>query len=442
MAKAAVSKKNNQQQAPIATAHVVEIASPAISKSRTWFYELLINSYIFIPVLVYFSVVSSYALNLPILDDYHAVLKFLNDYKGADLTTKVTLLLQQHNEHRILSTRLICAIYYGLTGGINFINLIYIANLQLVVIFIVLTIFIKKAVPKYWGIVSLMAGFCLFDLNNYDNADFAMCGMVNYGVIMLFLMSLLFYSFKNNKYLSLAIFCQIICIYSSGNGIIAAFVLVIFTIFDGEKIKIILSSLTFIIFSSLYYFHYTRVADESTYTHDLSKILPFFFHMTGGHFGYENGILIGVILLVVLVLALPVSKNLRIKQNTLPLLCIVFYFLASNGVISIFRSNVKMLDSYSSRYLINPNIITAIIFVLLFIKLEVYKYKWQIVIPVCILLLYTYSQNYTYGEAGFARYKARTQGQEYYFPIERAAEAKSIATQSCTLGIYCIQDER
>ncbi len=406
------------------------------------YYEWLINSWIFIPVLVYFKMVNQYALNLPIGDDYNAVLQFLNNFKTAAFSDKFGLLLQQHNEHRILSSRFIFLLYDTIAGNINFINLIFIANLQLVIIFIVAILFIKKAMPKYWNITALMVGFCIFDMNNYDNADFAMCGMQNYGVIMLFMLSLLFYSYDNRKYIIPAILCQIICIYSSGNGMIAAFVLVLFTVFIRDRKRIISSVVTFLIFTPLYFIHYTKAADQSTYSNDLSKIVPFYLHLAGGHFGYEIGVVAGVLMFIVLALVLPISKKIHIKENALPFLSILVFILVSNAVVSVFRSNVKMLDSYSSRYLIYPNMLAAIAFVLIMIKIDGYKFKWPVTIGVSLLFLYTYSQNYTYGEAGFERYQYRTQNQEYYFPAERVGEARDIANKSCQLGIYCIQNER
>jgi|GEM_PF-873809 len=418
-------------------------AQPAPSKPRSKFFELLINSWIFLPLLPYFKMVNQYDLNLPILDDYDSILKFLNNFKVASFGEKLALLFEQHNEHRIFAQRLIVVIYYFIAGNINFVNLIFIANLQLVVIFIVCVIFIKRAIPKYWNVIAFMVGVCIFDMNNYDNADFAMCGLVNYGVMMLFFLSLLCYSFKSNKYIWLAVLLQAICIFSSGNGIIAAFALVLYTIFTKDKVKIISCTTSFLVFAPLYFIHYQKVTDQTAlYTTDLSKIVPFFLHLVGGHFGYELGVIAGVALLVILLVVFPFEKKWKINEYALPFLCIAAFILASDSIMSVTRSGVKMLDSYSSRYLINPDMLAAITFVLIAIKFEGHKLKWPVTIGLSIVLAYMYSLNYTYGEAGFARYQYRTQSQEYYYLPDKIPYAKAIADRSCQLGIYCIKEER
>ena len=416
---------------------------PALAKPRSKFFELLINSWIFLPLLPYFKMVNEYDLNLPILDDYDSILRFLNNFKVASFTDKLTLLFEQHNEHRIFAQRLIVVIYYYIAGNINFINLILIANLQLVVIFVVCTIFIKRAIPKYWNVIAFMVGVCLFDMNNYDNADFAMCGIVNYGIIMLFLLSLLLYTNKSNKYLWLAVVLQVTCIFSNGNGMIAAFALVLYTIFTKDKAKIISCAVAFLAFVPLYFINYKKVGEQTAlYTTDLSKVIPFFLHLVGGHFGYEQGVLAGVMILPILLLAFPLQKKWKIKEYALPFLCIAAFILASDAVVAFSRSGVKMLDSYSSRYLIYPNILASLTFILIAVRLEGHKLKWPVTICLSIILFYTYSLNYTYGEAGFARYQYRTQGQEYYYLPDKIPYAKNIADRSCQLGIYCIKEER
>ena len=74
---------------------------------------------------IYCLTVIRYAYNMPVGDDYDAILNFLNQYFETDWLSKLQLLFGQHNEHRILLTRLISVIDLSIFGSINFSHLIW-----------------------------------------------------------------------------------------------------------------------------------------------------------------------------------------------------------------------------------------------------------------------------------------------------------------------------
>src|SRR4051812_42559084 len=97
-----------------------------------------------IPAIVYFAIVCQYAVNIPSQDDYGATLDFLCQYKLAHGTDKIWLLFSQHNEHRILSSRIVYVLYNQLSGTINFRHIIILANLQLLLVFVVTVALIRQ----------------------------------------------------------------------------------------------------------------------------------------------------------------------------------------------------------------------------------------------------------------------------------------------------------
>jgi len=411
------------------------------------YYSYLINFWIFIPAVIYFTVVNKYIVNIPCLDDYNAVLEFLTKFKTTSGIDKWALLFSQHADHRILHSRIIYVLYYYIFGKINFIHIILIANFQLVIIFFILTRFIKKAIPKYWNIISLVVGFCLFDLSSYENADFAMCGLQNYGVIMLFLISLYLFNLDGRKFIVLATLFEVICLFSSGNGLICALCITIFLVFKREKIKYIASGCVFLVCSPLYYFHYTK----STAMGSVSEVFAsmrdtrFFFHMLGSHFSYENGILIGVVVLGALLLMFPANLKLKFKPETLPFFCVLLALFGTVITISIFRSSAGEIASYWSRYIVYSHIIVAILFVFVCIKFEGKKPFWYLGAVGVVVLLFAYKSNYEYGENMLEMTKKRLEYYPYYYGSHSPADmntAKAIETEACKQGIYCIQDER
>lgn len=107
--------------------------------------QFLKDAWIFLPAVPYFVVVLQNAPNVPIMDDYDAILAFLNNWRGADLMGKLSLLFQQYNEHRLLHSRIVYVLYYSLFGNVDFRNLILLADLQLVIIASVSVYFIRMS---------------------------------------------------------------------------------------------------------------------------------------------------------------------------------------------------------------------------------------------------------------------------------------------------------
>jgi len=439
--------------------YTTEKKAPVINTSETGrnsnigiigkYLPALINFWIFIPVIIYFAVINKYTVNIPFNDDYDAILGFLTKFKNATGVDKIGLLFSQHGDHRIFHSRIVYVVYYFIFGKINFVHIIFLANVQLVVIFVILIHFIKKAIPKYWNIVSLVTGFCLFDLSSFENADFAMCGMQNYGVIMLFFISLYFYSLPGKKNIFLGGLFEAICIFSSGNGVICAACLTAFLILNRGKVGSLVSGAILLACGALYYFHYTK----STAVGSVSEIFTsardtrFFFHMIGSHFSYENGIEAGVCMFILLIALIPVNMKFVFKQGTLPFICILGVLLGTIVTISVFRSGAGEIASYWSRYIIYAHIIASILFIFLWIKLDGKKLFWYLMASAAIVLLFAYKSNFDYGDTNLALMKKRLEYTPYYYfanghSNEEIEKAKAIEAAACKEGIYCIQDER
>ncbi len=401
----------------------------------------LVNAWIFIPALIYFVLVTQYAVNVPMKDDYDAILNFLNSYSHTpSFFHKLGLLFAQHNEHRIFSTRLITVLYYSIFGNVNFRNLILIGNLQLMVIFLISVYFIRRCLPKYRNIVSFIWGLCLFDPSGYENGDVAMTSLQNFGIVMLFLASIFFYSRDPKRNLVPAALFQLVCIFSSGNGIPGAFIIMLFTLFSRDKWKIIVSTAILLFFSPLYFYHYIRPAPLPGVEQGISAgtAIPYFLKMCGAHFSFENSLLFGIVVLVVLLLTLPFDRKTLVKRPALPLVCLAAFLLVTVGVISLLRSGSQPF--YASRYLIYTHLLAAIAILFVFMKLPDIKKLWPVAVIFSAGMIYAYSGNYRYGKSGFIRENLRLETLDYYYPDRE--RAKTIAAEACQSGIYCIQDEK
>lgn len=404
-------------------------------------YYLLIS---LIPIYLFFSMVDRYAVNIPILDDWDAILGFTVDWYDAGNNEKFSLLLSQHNEHRIFTSRLVYALYYSLTQKIDFITLGLIANLQLLVIFGFLVYFSTRLIKLTWPVISIFTALCVFDPSNYENSMMAMAGMANYGVIMLFLISLFFYSLNSKRFVILATFFQIICAFSNGNGLIAGVVLVFYCLAEKDRIKLSSSIIAFLL-SVVFYFQDYHSTQNNLTGKGIFPILEFFLRLMGGHFGRDYRIFIAILvsISVLFFIYLLIPKIKKAEKESLPFLALTLFIILSTGSVAVFRSAEESkieAFSYSSRYLIYPHLFAAIAFILLAYILEKTKIKWIAISIVGFIYIKAYATNYSFGEAMFNVYRNRAIMNKYHYPIQE--KASKIETKACEKKIYCLEENR
>lgn len=94
---------------------------------------------------------------------------------------KTQLLFARHNEHRILTTRLLAALSHATTGQVHYGFLAFCGNLSLLGVGVVLyRVFQKYALSLSYF---LPIPFLLFPLSHFDNTFFGLAGPENFGVI-------------------------------------------------------------------------------------------------------------------------------------------------------------------------------------------------------------------------------------------------------------------
>jgi hypothetical protein len=437
------SKQLNKTLKSKDTGSLPEVDNANKPNYRKAFIRTLPYSWLLLPFIILLKAVAEYTYNIPKLDDYDAILKFLNNFTQADFITRLQLLFAQHNEHRIVTSRIVYLLEYYLTGDVDFKSIIYIGNLQLIPIFIILIYFITRFVKSMWVIPAFIASLCLFDLAGYDNSGFAMGSMQNYGVVMYFLFSLYFYHTKGKHNIWLAPLLQILCTFSSGNGMIGSMVIAASVMFTNDKRLKIISAITFVVFSGLYFIGYSGSDDPNNKISGIAQIIPFYLVELGAHFGFENAKLAGCIVLVLLAIFFPIGKKFKLNNGAVPLLAILFFALGSLLTSAIFRSSSENMQlAYASRYFIYNNIITAILLCLIFAKVNGKKAQWPVTIALVILILAAYQHNYQYGIDNYKLQESRLLGKEYYYPNDRIEEARANAEKSCQLDIYCIEEHR
>ncbi len=404
-----------------------------VTYNKNW-YSWLRYFWIFIPAFLYFRMVSHYAVNIPWSDDYDSTLGFLLNFKVASFGEKLRLLFSQHNEHRIFFSRIICLTYHAMFGPVNFRALTFIGNTQLLLTFFISVYFIKKCLPKYWSIVAFVWGLCLFDLNMYENAGVSQTSLANYSVVMMFFISLFFYSRAKKIYLIPAVIAQILCVYSSGNGILASLILAVYTLYTKDRLKAVCGTAVFLIFTPLYFVGYVSPYHEKVPL-TIKGMVFFFMGMTGSHFSAPHGARVALLLIPAGILVFPLKKKEWAEPDILPVICILAFTFATICSAALFRSNVVDAVYYGSKYMIYPNLLAAIFFFLVFLKLRNSRALWPVMVVSTGIMLWTYSENYKAGRGNFALENHKLTTWNYYYPD--TVKARLLTENACKAGIYC-----
>lgn len=134
-------------------------------------------------VVFYALILAIYSYNFPFYDDYIAVLEVVEKWlSSTDVSEKISVLFEQHNEHRILYIRLISLFDYYLRGSVHFTDLIWVGNVSLLVWLFLLfkSIDFFQNNLKYWVLIPVV--LLVFQFQSWDNTFWSMASLANFGI--------------------------------------------------------------------------------------------------------------------------------------------------------------------------------------------------------------------------------------------------------------------
>jgi len=186
-----------------------------------------------LPVLLYFLLFARFAVNIPFGDDY-AVLSFVLNFTNPHVPAKAPLLFSQHNEHRIVTLRMVLLLFYRAFHRIDFVLIALLGNLGLLGI---TALFSRMPAPQTlaradpfspsWAAaaVILPPSYLIFQLQHYEILNWAMCAFTNVFVLLFSFLSLyLLTRFDTVRAFVLAIGFSILAAYTNGNGVFVFFI--------------------------------------------------------------------------------------------------------------------------------------------------------------------------------------------------------------------------
>jgi hypothetical protein len=286
---------------------------------------------------------------MPVGDDYDAILRFLNQYVSADWSSRFHLLLGQHNEHRILLTRLISSADLAIFGTLNFSHLIWFGALGWLA-----TVFAFWRFSRLYGITFIQFSPIIILLSSFSHFDimtWAMTSIQQYYQIFFAVMAI---GYMVNNRVFACLLWYICAVFTGGGGLALAPLISIYY-FAEKKWSDLLMSLVVSAALFLLYFRFLPYASPiknkalEALAHP-QECIGYLLGFLGGwsnisHLGVGSIILGGLILLACFLLG---AK--RSKIQTPFFFWFSLYIVAIAALAALNRYDLGVITSGDSRY--------------------------------------------------------------------------------------------
>ena len=319
-------------------------------------------------IVIYFTLVYNFTINIPMADDFGAIQDFLIKFKlSSSLKEKFCLLFSQYDLHRILFAKLIVLFVYAFSGGINYSAFIFIGNLLL----LGLSFFMLQTVTnkKFTGIYILLFVLLFFNGQNFDTSTWAMPSIANVGV--LFAATVSMYCMLNTKhnlyYCGLAL--SALTIFSNGNGMFIIPPIAIGLYLQNRKKLIIPFLCITLIFVLFYFYNFNGTSRTNIEFVDLIKnvhiLLSNFFIFIGLNFWIPSYKIFSFLagLFCILIYLFGICKKWY-ENNILIYALLTFYFLSAAAVAIGWFSDGEIVGALRYRIYSSPIIILTLFLII------------------------------------------------------------------------------
>jgi hypothetical protein len=311
---------------------------------------------LFLPVIFYSFIQYKFSINIPLLDDYDAILNFLNNYIDSEtITDKIELIFSQHNEHRIVFTRVVVLLQYYISGHVNFSILAFLGNLAwYLTIFLVFLQFKKLNLPQFYF---LPIPYLAFQIYHYS-VSWSMMSLQNYYVLLFALCSFYFLTEKNNLFVSIVF--SILATFTSGSGFLSIFIIIFYLILEKKWKQLITMVILSCLVLIIYFYNYNKLGHTLIIRFkDLGIMALYFFSFLGSFIKFKwAAIIIGIAIVISYIYF--VYKKYYI---TYKLFLLVFSFVILTAfLLLIARYSLGFEQALSSRYTIYSLIFLIIMY--------------------------------------------------------------------------------
>lgn len=378
--------------------------------------NILATSLILFPIAVFYLVFQKYTVNIPHWDDF-AIRNTLAQILETDsFSEKIKLLFSQHNEHRILVTRLSAWMVYLLQDTLNLKSLMFIGIAALIGLHV---IFYQISKRYNFPLLALVpVSFILFNIGLFENTFWGMASVQNFGVIFFAFLTFYWLVFSIEKhyqyYFYLALFSCFIGVFASSNGIIIPLIGCLILLVQQRKKQLFTWLGGSTVFVAGFFFNFQKNPDNVIKTDfsDFKTIIKGLFATFGSVLDSSSiapnkhldlAMALGLFLLIFMCMfayqVIFKKYNLTQRTNDLFLLaCLAFIGITSVGIV-VARISYGIDILLTSKYKIY-SVLSLIIFYLVALNSLAERHKnnfIQLAIFVGIVFnFYTYITDYQY----------------------------------------------
>jgi hypothetical protein len=379
-------------------------------QKKSWAQKAPALCLILIPLALFGYIFQKYAINIPHWDDL-AIRNSLADFLTTNsFSAKIRILFAQHNEHRIVLTRIFALLVYFFRGTLDLKILMLIGNMSLFGILVIFYRFTRRTDLALLALVPI--AYLLFNTGLYENVFWGMASVQNFWVGFLAFVSFYFlifsYGTSNKNYFSIGIVTSFLGIFTSSNGVLIPIIGVAILLFQKRYRELTIWSISSFLFLFLYFFQYQSSPDKAAKVDfsspailtkgilavigsavDISFIAP------DKHL--DLSMATGVVLLIIFALSgiqtLFRKYDINRRNNDLYLIsCLMFLVVTCVG-IALGRISYGIEVLLTSKYKINSVLILCLCYLIILNSLA--KQKQQKIINVAIVLsigfnFYTY----------------------------------------------------
>ncbi len=324
---------------------------------------------VFLPALLFFGILSEYLCNLPLFDDYRALLNYLNaEVQTQGVSGKLSYFLaSQHNEYKLFFEHAVVWLNIGLAGHLDFRFLCMLGNCFVLVLAVQLW---KMFLPDQHGlnrrlIYFIPVSWLLFQLEYVETVDWAMGSLQNLPVIVFSFGSIILLSRPGLRSFLGSMACLALAVGSSGNGFVVIPVGLLMLVRSHRYRRIIPWMLVSAGTLAAYAYRYNFMSSQSPHSQSIFStlmhirfdyILAFLGSAAGHpeHAGpFVRSLIVGLLLCAFYVV---VWWQGYFRKRPVVAHCVLFLFITGVGVAGI-RSDLGLMQSLSSRYAIYSDLL-------------------------------------------------------------------------------------
>lgn len=376
--------------------------------------NILATLLILIPIAVFYLVFQKYAVNIPHWDDFAIRNTLAQMLETNSFSEKIKLLFSQHNEHRILLTRLSAWIIYLLQGTLNLKSLMFIGFLALIGLLI---IFFQVSKKYNFSLLAFVpVSLILFNVSLFENTFWGMASVQNFGVIFFAFLTFywLVFSIENpyKYFFYLALFSCVIGVFTSSNGIIIPLIGCLVLLIQQRKKQLFIWLGSSVIFIIGFFYNFQKNPDNVVKTNfsDYKTIIKGLLATFGSgldsstiapnkHLDLAMALGLFLLIFVCMFAYQVIFKKYNINQRTNDLFllaCLAFIGITSVGIV-VARISYGIDILLTSKYKIY-SVLSLVIFYIVALNSLAERYKnnfIQLAIFVGIIFnFYTYITDY------------------------------------------------